>query len=278
MSSDKYIVFAHGLRLSDSDKANFQLDKDYRIITLHTPGKQIMENLVKIILNQIDKKMDMLNGLFTISCPIGRNRTRIEIENNFIKDYFRNIFKTNPIKANNEMMSLFDNYKYVSNLTQLNNILEIQNYEEIKKNLNFEIRTYRPGDFAPRLLLQFKMSKSLSMIPAGIFTKDTFKDFDFDDKSESLSIGSITNLFDDEKIESLVKFDLNKSYLFDDADVKNYSKSVSFFNTIKSKVPSGLIVVLSCGVFSGSHSSEQRSKSTERQRETKYRKYYINYE
>ena len=213
MSENKYIVFAHGIRLSDENKPNFQLDKNYRVITLHIPNEEIKENLVKIILNQINDKMDMLDSLFDISCPIGRNNTRIAIENNFIKDYFRSIFKTDPKKVNTEIRKIFNKNRNISDLKKLNEFLERQNYEETKKQLHFEIRTYRAGDNAPRMLLQFKMTKNLSLIPGGIYTKDTFKDFNFDSKSDAIAISSIANIFGlDENMESLVNFDLDKSY------------------------------------------------------------------
>lgn len=276
---NKHIVFAHGLRLSDIDRSHFTLGDGYRVITLHIPGKNIEEFLVKIILNQINDKMDKIDDLFTISCPIGRNETRKILENNFIKDYFTSQFKMNLNKANDELEQLLQEidpsitYEKINNITKFKKYLETLNYEEIKRNLNFEIRTYRSGDQMPRLLLQFRFVKKLSLIPGGIYKKDSFNDFDFDTESLLSEFKSA-----EDKIKSLVDFDLEKKYVFDSNDIKEVKDGVSFFETIKSKIPSGLLVVLSCGKYDGKSTREQRSKSTQRQRETRYRKYYVNYE
>ena len=90
--NDHYLVFGHGLRLvNDSEDGknidtNFTLDPNYRVVTLHTPGKDIYNKLVKIITNQIKKKSEFINQLFYIRCPIARGNAKKTLEDSFIKD------------------------------------------------------------------------------------------------------------------------------------------------------------------------------------------------
>lgn len=277
---NKYIAFAHGLRLSDKDNSSFVLNPNYRVVTLHIPGKNIREDLVKIILNQINNKINSINTLFTISCPIGRKSTKILLENNFIKDYLRYILNKYPEKINTEINNIFLDDTTISDLSELNTYLEKQDFEEIKQRLAFEIRTYRPGDLTPRLLLDFKIQKRLSIIPGGIYKPETFKDFEFDKKSDDILIDSLSDkkYSSEDTIKSIINFNLDNVYLFDDKDVIPESNNLSFFKTIETTIPHGLIVVLSCGKFDGKHTSLQRQNSTSRQTDTTYRKYYINYE
>ncbi len=276
----KYIVFGHGARMEASTD-NFKVDPNYRIVTTHIPGEIINTNLVKIILNQIDNKINEINNLFTISCPIGRNEVRKILENNFIKDYIRFIFKKYKgkydqlINVLEDINIIYDSEELIRTIEDLNEILNKQNYDNIKRNLNFELRTYRPGDLCPKLLLDFKFKKSLSLINPGIFESNSFQDFDYDEISEKISIQAICKdsvISESASPESLVDFN-NDRYVLNIGS----SKDKLFLDKIKTTVPTGLLVILSCGFFNKPQNQLQRHNSLERQKLTYGRKYVINY-
>ncbi len=276
----KYIVFGHGSRL-EASADNFKVDPNYRIVTMHIPGKIINNSLVKIVLNQIDDKIDAINTLFTISCPIGRHEVKVNLENNFIKDYIRFIFikyKGNYGKVTKLLDDIYISYDLedpIENIEDLNKILNKQNYDDIKSILNFELRTYRPGDLCPKLLLSFQFNKSLSLISPGIFDSNSFKDFDYDETSEKISIQTIGKHlvgFKSDNPESLVDFD-NDTYVLNIGS----SKDKLFLDKIRTYVPTGLLVILSCGIFNKPQTQLQRRNSLERQKLTYGRKYIINY-
>ena len=92
MPLNKYLVFGHGTRISDNGTHHFNLDGNYRIVTLHKPSKEINNKLVKIITNQIREKAENISCLFDILDPIERNIQKENLENTFISDYLTYIF------------------------------------------------------------------------------------------------------------------------------------------------------------------------------------------
>ncbi len=315
--SKHYIVYGHGARdVNAKDVENptshFTLDPAYRIVTLHMPGKEIFKDLVKIILNKISTKSTEINDLFLINCPIARKTCKERLENQLIIEYFLNQFRSNPKNTNEELSDIinrvdnsnsgnesesemvqesreFDLNLDSYNLTfhsqaELKDYLEA-NINKIKKNLNFEIRLYRPGESCPKLRLDFTLTNSLSLLKGGIFPIETFNRFDLDSYELLLSAGQY------EKINSLVNFNDEFQYVFDNIDT-SFSK-LSFFNTIRPNVPTGTLVVLACGNY---RLDFGKTKMKERDREKKtdsilkivrknslrgqdatFRKYIINY-
>jgi hypothetical protein len=314
--SKHYVVYGHGVRDVDAkDTSNptshFTLDSNYRIVTLHMPGKEIFKELVRIILNKISTKSTEINDLFLISCPIARKTCKERLENELIKGYFLGQFQTNSEKTTKELSNIInsfddfdsdnesepshetrtsfdmnlDSYQLkFSNQEELKNYLEV-NIAKIKRLLNFEIRLYRPGEQCPKLRLDFKIVHSLSLLKGGIFPFENFQDFNLDLYELSLSSSQ------SEKINSLVKFNDKVQYVFDDADID--SNKLSFFKTIKPIVPTGTLVVLACGSYDldfGRRMKERvkekntdsvlqlvRTKSISGQEAT-FRKYFIKYD
>ena len=102
-----YVVYGHGARDIKSHKKNitpnFTLESNYRIITLHVPGKKIYKPLVRIVLDKISKKTALINDIFNISCPIARQAVKTRFENELIQEYFIEKFQRHPEKTNEEL-------------------------------------------------------------------------------------------------------------------------------------------------------------------------------
>lgn len=285
----EYVVFSHGLRLVSEGESSFRLGPNYRIVTLHQPGKKIKDNLTRIILDQIDSKISLINNLFSIGCPIARQSVRENLEKCFIVDWLvqRHQDPISNDKLVKDLASICDPNAYEQEITtnaQLKAYVDTLNFARIKSYLGFEIRTYRPNEYAPKLLLEFKFNKSLTNINSGIFNSKDFKDFDFDKTEELNSISSISSnssnssSVEHSSINSLIKFNNSYSYVFNPYDI-DYPTDKSFFDTIKSKIKTGLIVVLSCGCYDGDPmTKELRSCSVERQKAPYNKKYMINYD
>jgi len=282
--NNQYLVFGHGLRLIDTKDSNkidkhFPLDINYRVVTLHIPGEQIFNNLVKIITNQISKKAVFINNLFDISCPISRHQVKVSLENLFIKDYFIEIYKKSPDKfavALQEIIFEDPENIDIKNLQELNTYLDDLDYTEIKSNLNFEIRTYRSGDLCPKLLLDFTIQKKLSSLKGGIYNINQFNNFDYDEydmEQNLVSMGTVG--IDTSEIKPIVNFNIYKKYVFDELD-SILGLGDPFFKQIKSQVPSGLLIILSCGTYNKKINSRMRQLSINSQ-DTIYRKYLIDY-
>ncbi len=312
--SKHYIVYGHGARdvyAKDTENpvANFILEPTYRIVTLHMPGKEIFKELVRIILNKISTKSTEINDLFLINCPIARKACRERLENQLISEYFLDRFRSNPENTNKELSKIInsvndsdsdnesenvqeprefdlslDSYNLTFySQTELKNYLE-ENINKIKKNLNFEIRLYRPGESCPKLRLDFTLTNSLSLLKGGIFPFETFNHFDLDSYELLLSAGQ------GEKINSLVNFNDEFQYVFDNTDTSR--SKLSFFNTIKPIVPTGTLVVLACGSYELNFGKTMKWKEKEAKtdkviklvrknsikgQEATFRKYIINY-
>ncbi len=310
-----YIVYGHGARdvyAKDTENpvANFILEPTYRIVTLHMPGKEIFKELVRIILNKISTKSTEINDLFLINCPIARKACRERLENQLISEYFLDRFRSNPENTNKELSKIInsvndsdsdneseniqeprefdlslDSYNLTFySQTELKNYLE-ENINKIKKNLNFEIRLYRPGESCPKLRLDFTLTNSLSLLKGGIFPFETFSRFDLDSYELLLSAGQ------GEKINSLVNFNDEFQYVFDNTDTSR--SKLSFFNTIKPIVPTGTLVVLACGSYELNFGKTMKWKEKEAKtdkviklvrknsikgQEATFRKYYIKYD
>jgi len=282
--NNHYLLFGHGLRIVNikDDKnidSSFPLGPDYRVVTLHKPDGTIYNKLVKIITNQIEKKSKFINELFLIKCPIARARAKTELENSFIRDYFINIFNSDPEKlplALDDILFEDPNSINIKSLQELTKYLDSLNYSDIKSQLNFEIRTYRPGDLCPKLLLDFQIQKKLGNLNGGLYEVSAFRNFDYDNYNENQSLASVSpNDIGVNQIQSIVNFDNKNAYVFDDADVE-LGKGLSFFQTINDKVSSGLIIVLSCGKYSAKPNPFVRKASLDRQN-APYRKYFIKY-
>lgn len=267
--NSSYLIFSHGSRMEPSSDS-FILPDNYRLVTLHIPGKEIRENLVKLIFNQIQKKADAINNLFNIKCPIARGDVKTHLENLFIIDYLKYLFLTDgSSKIKLHLDNYFIEYEYdkpIDSLEDLNNILKNQDYDQIKKILSFEIRTYRSGDQCPKILLDFTFFKSLTNISSGIFNTNLLKNFNYDNMSELINLGN-------ENIKSLVDFE-NKSYVFDNK--LKTSDKLPFFNKIKDTVPSGLLILLACGIFNIPQTKLER-KNSDLGQNLIYKKYYIDY-
>lgn len=280
--NNKYIVFAHGLRLVSEGESSFKLGPNYRMVTLHKPGKAIKDNLSRIILEQINSKMNLINNLFSIGCPIARQAVRENLENCFISDWLlqRHPEPISSDKLLNDLESIGDINDDIPEITtniQLKAYIDTLDFNTIKSYLSFEIRTYRPNEYAPKLLLEFKFNKALTNVQSGIFNPTDFKDFDFDETDELNSISSISSSVESSLIKSIVKFKNNYSYVFDPTDIVCPTDK-PFFDTINPKIKTGLIVVLSCGSYDGDPITKQlRSCSLERQKVPYNKKYMINY-
>lgn len=283
--NNHYLVFGHGLRLINKTNTkqintNFQLGQNYRVITLHKPGEIIYGNLVKIITNQIEKKSTALNDLFLIKCPIARSSVKNLLENSFIRDYFIDIYYSQPDKLSSALTDIFYETTEsldIKSINDLNKYLDLVDYSELKSELNFEIRTYRPGDLCPKLLFDFKIQKSLGSLKGGIYNVNKFSGFNYDmyDELEVLeSLNSNTNSVSN-KINSDINFNINKQYVFDESDTIT-DQYESFFKQIKQNIPSGLLIVLSCGTYSSKPTQLIRKESLDRQN-APYRKYFIKY-
>lgn len=280
----QYVVFAHGLRLVTGERSSFRLGPNYRLVTLHVPGKKIKDNLTRIILGQISVKMSSINNLFSIGCPIARQTIRENLEKSFIVDWLleRHRDSISKDKLTKDLASIGDLNAHEQEITttdQLRAYVETLDFSKIKSYLGFEIRTYRPNEYAPKLLLEFKFNKALTNVKSGIFNPRDFKDFDFDKTDELNLISSISSSVDPSPIKSLVKFDNEYSYLFDPTDIVCPTDEKPFFDTIKPKIKTGLIVVLSCGCYDGEPMTQKlRSCSVERQRSSYSKKYMIKYD
>lgn len=283
--NNNYLVFGHGARLVNKKDgmnidSNFPLDSNYRIVTLHMPGEQIYNKLVKIITNQISKKAQFINNLFLIQCPIARGKAKKELENMFIRDYFIDMFKTNPEKLPVAMADiLYEDPESINirTLDDLTKILDNLTYDDIKDDLNLEIRTYRPGDLCPKLLIDFNSPKSLGNLKGGIYKVEDFSNFNLDDYNEIQDLMSGSTSIESQQLKSVVKFNNSLKYVLDDAD-SLLGRGESFFTKINSRVPSGLLIILSCGSYSSKPHPYVRQASFERQNNTPYRKYYIKYD
>jgi len=277
----QYVVFAHGVRLVEENESSFQLGPDYRIVTVHIPGKKIKDDLVRIILNQISSKIELINNLFSIACPIARQYVKENLENSFIIDWLvqRHPNPINSENLSNDLLMIGDDDSHTHTITRTDEIKPhlLPRLNQIKERLGFEIRTYRPNDYAPKILLDFTFSNSLTNVKSGIFKADAFKDFDFDDADELNLISQISSDVAVSPIKSIIPFKKSYTYLLDKSNLRDDEKS--FFDTIKPKISSGLIVFLSCGCYEGEKiTHEMRSASIERQRQTYSRKYKINYD
>lgn len=277
----QYIVFAHGLRLVEGGESSFKLGPDYRIVTVHIPGRKIKDDLVRIILNQISSKISLINNLFSIGCPIARQSVRENLENCIIIDWIveRHPNPINWDKLAQDLMLIGDEDSHshtISTNQQIRNYL-IPKMNQIKRKLGFEIRTYRPNEYAPKILLDFDFASRLTNVKSGIFKADSFKNFDYDKTDELNLISKISSDVEESPIKSIVPFKKSYAYLLDKSELGEDEKS--FFDTIKPKINSGLIVLLACGCYSGEKMTQElRSVSVERQRQTYSRKYKINYD
>lgn len=269
--NSSYLIFSHGSRMEPTSD-DFVLPENYRLVTLHIPGKEIRDKLVKIIFNQLHKKANSINRLFIIGCPYARADFKKFLENLFIIDYLKSVFiLEGSSKINSHLDDYFISYDSdnpIESLEDLDKILKDQDYEQIKDILGFEIRTYRPGDRCPKMLIDFNFYKSLTNIPSGLFNTNSLENFDYDKTSELIDLK-----MGQDSIKSLVDFE-NKSYVFD-KDLKS-SNRLPFFKKIKDVVPNGLLILLSCGVFIKNQTKLQRSESNKRQ-QLIYTKYYIDY-
>lgn len=304
-----YVVYGHGARdIIRSSKtvitSNFTLGQNYRIVTLHMPGKQIFKQLVKIILDKISRKSLMINDLFLIKCPIARKICRERLENELIIEYFSDQFTRYPEKTNKELNEIentigndyesddesdektdtergisLDNLDLINIKTtdELNTYLQT-NLEKIKKKLNFEIRLYRPGDLCPKLRMDFKIFHSLSLLKGGIFNINSFDSFNL----ENYELTFIRDR--KQSVNSLVSFNNDFQYVFDNSDISDFK--LSFFDTIKEQIPTGTLIVLSCGTYSNGINDNPvnprtvslvRANSLSRQNAT-FRKYVIKYD
>jgi hypothetical protein len=215
----QYIVFYHEPILISKKESTFNLGPNYRIVTVHIPGTGINNILSKIILNQIHSKMQLINNLFYIRCPIAKQKVKENIEKCFIIDWLLEKHKE-PISNQQvieDLTSIGDKHAFeqenITNRTKLIAYMETINLQSIKQYLGFEIITYNPNELAPTLTLDF--NKALT-IKSGIFNLDEIN------KSN--------------QNKSLVKF-----------DDKKYINDKSFFKTIKPEIKTGIIVFLSCG-------------------------------
>ena len=268
---NKYIVYSHGSKIIDEDSHTFSLGPNYRIITLHVPGKQIYIELARIILEQIDSKAKSINSLFDIGCPIARGIIREQLENSFIKDWLLSKHH-DPINRHNLIKDLH-NIMYVpnteiTNVTELRSCLGTLDYNDIKKKLNFQIRIYRPNEECPKIKLEFKFPEKLTNNIPGIFNTSDFRGFDLDMTDELNAISKLAPSAGTSSIESVVKFNDKLQYFFDSADIVNTEKEKPFFDTIKKRVHSGLIIILACGT---------REEGTRTELMKSYKKYLINY-
>lgn len=280
--NNHYLVFGHGLRLVnklENIDSNFPLDPNYRVVTLHIPGKDIFNKLVKIITNQIEKKSEFINQLFYIRCPIARGNAKKALEDSFIKDYVIDIFNQTPDK----LPDVLEEYFYedpstidIKTLDELKQYLSLLDYTDIKSSLNFEIRTYRPGDLCPKLLIDFKVQKSFGYLKGGLYKVSEFKDFNYDSFDNIKGLAALGSPgVESEQPKSVVTFDEDINYVFDGADAR-LGRGTSFFKTIRPPVSTGLLIVLSCGTYSDRPHPYVRKASNDRQN-APYRKYYIKY-
>ena len=269
------------------------MNSNYRIVTLHKPGAEIFTNLVKIITNQVESKANFINQLFDIKCPIALGLCIKDLENLFITDYVINMYKSDSTKiaqvldelsllaksknvvdndSLEESSSLFDldsifDTISIKNLDDLKSHLKKLNYSQIKENLFFEINIYKPNEACPKLLLDFTIHKKLGYINGGIYTVNQFKNFDYDTYEIDVIAHNVykSNELYSEKLKSVIAFNTNntKQYVFDESDISSSNK-VSFFKTIENKIPSGLLILLSCGSYKDENVAANR-------------KYLINY-
>jgi hypothetical protein len=279
-----FLVFTHKLGIVnknesiDIDTNNFSLNTNYRVVTLQTPGQNIHTKLVNIITNQIAKKSVFINQLFLIKCPIARGNAIIKLEDAFIRDYFIDIFNKNPEKIKNALEdilivnNILDNF---SSLEELKQYLDTLDYNIIKSNLNFKIRMYRPGDLCPKLLLNFKNQKIQDNLNEGIYKTNIFSNFNYNDSYKSQSLSNGFTYIEPEQQQSIMKFDENTQYIFDNTDNELKSKT-NFFTTISHDIPSGLLIVLNCVSYNDKQQPYLQKTSLERQNAT-YKKYLIKY-
>lgn len=290
---ETFLVFGHGSRLAiNRDSTDFLLSDKYNVATLHIPDKPIYEKLIIIILNNIQEQSINIQKLFDISNYDERKLQITIIENNFIKNYLIKLY--NRRDKRDELISILTDYglfraesglftfdvdkaESTDDLTQILatrasflNYLDSK-YNEIKEKLNFEIRLYRAGHHCPKLALEFKIDKKYSNFPGGVYKCTDLLDFDY--SNYGILSDDPTTL-----ITSLIPFNESKLYVFDEANVKdNRSRNISFFDTIKSKINSGLLIVLSCGIIETRVSKLNRSNSDMGQRDQFGTKYYIDY-
>ena len=126
--------------------------------------------------------------------------------------------------------------------------------------------------------LDFNIYNSLSLLKGGVFNINTFDNFNLEDyELEYIRTKKQT-------IKSLVNFNNSNQYVFDNADITD--GKLSFFDTIREIIPTGTLVVLSCGSYTnGTNNNEVpddkkklvRTHSDIRQNAT-YRKYTIKYD
>ena len=282
--NSSYLIFSHGSKMEPTND-NYVVPANYRLVTLYASGKEIKENLVKLILTQIQKKAHGINNLFNIKCPIARNTVRIYLENLFIIDYLKSLFqldknRSNKIKAHlDEYFIKYDPDKSIESLEDLNELLTNQNYDVIKNLLGLEIKIHRPGDSCPKILLDFTFGKSLTKFPSGIFDTKLLENLNYDKTIELIELIDLdknTNKGNDDgkaTIKSLVNFE-NKSYVLDSK--LQAPDLLPFFNKIKEIVPNGLLILLSGDSFNKSQTLIQRKDSNLEQKLI-YKKYYINY-
>jgi hypothetical protein len=278
--NNQYVVFSHGTRLIEDGESSVRLGPDYRIVTVHIPSRKINDNLVRILLNQISSKIGLINGLFSIGCPIARQAVRENLENCFIIDWLvqRHPDPINKDKLENDLLEIGDDDLSIDQITNNSQIKDylLPRLTHIKTRLGFEIRTYRPNEMAPKLFLDFNFTSRLTNVKSGIFKAKDFDGFDFDKTDELNLISSISSVVEESPIKSIVNFNKSYSYLFDRSTL--HAGERSFFDTIKPKINSGLIVIVSCGCYDGKITRELRSASVERQKAPYLRKYKINYE
>lgn len=274
-----YLLFGHNLTFTKiTADTHFPLDPHYRIVTLHAPEETIQNKLIKIVTNQINAKSPFINNLFIIKCPIARGNIKRELENSFIKGYFTDIYLKTPDKlpeALEDILYVDPLTVNIHTLTELNTYLETLNYDKIKRDLNFEIRIYRPGDQCPKLLIDFDITNNQSKLKGNIYDVNTFKNFNLDEYELLQDQKKITNDTTHD-LTSCVNFKLNKKYFFDETDVKLHKNSEGFFNTINPIIPTGLIIVLSSGAYYDKTNFISRNSLNERQN-AYYKKYAIEY-
>jgi len=168
----KFLIISD--EMEQKGEYNLILPKNYKIIFFNKPDKKTNKQIIKIILNQLPEKINNLTNLFIINCPIGRNETKINLENSLIIDYIKWIFKNNSSKLLKEIKKIFNEEIIINDFDKLNNYLKNQNYQKVKERLNFEILLFDDNTYIPELEFKIihmnELNKSL-LVPCEIPVK-----------------------------------------------------------------------------------------------------------
>jgi hypothetical protein len=227
------IILTNSVKLVSKNN-NFKLNSSYGLVTFHVLDKNIKKILIKIILNQIHSNISPINNLFFIKCPIAKQTINEDLKKSFIKDWLlqrhQNTISIEKLNQDLKDIGVSTNEKITTN-DQLRKYIENLDFDKINDFLNFEIKIHKPNEYTSNLALDFKPSKSVD-INLGLFELDNFKDFDIDKTVKS-------------DIKSIVEFDSSKTYSFSLSENVNKTNE-SFFDIIKEKINSSLIIVLPC--------------------------------